>query len=328
MHHVLVTAPAGSSAATSCAGCGTRASPASAPSTSSRMDEWYQRFDDVENLDADLSSSSTPAGTPPRASTRSSTSPPTWAGWASSRTTRPLCMLSVLDHTHMLVAAREAGVERFFYSSSACVYAAEQADVARGRAAARRPTPTRPCPRTATAGRSCSASGCAATSARTSASRPGSPATTTSTGPTAPATAAGRRRPPPSAARSPPAELTGDHTIEIWGDGEQTRSFTYIDDCLEGTLRITASDVREPLNLGSDELVTINQLVDIVEGIAGVDARAPLQARRPPGRARPQQRQHPASATRWAGRRRSPSRTAWPPPTRGSTTKSRRTSRD
>ena len=64
--------------------------------------------------------------------------------------------------------------------------------------------------------------------------------------------------------------ISGDHTIEIWGDGKQTRSFTYIDDCLEGTRLITASDVTEPLNLGSDELVTINQLVDIVERIAGV----------------------------------------------------------
>ena len=58
--------------------------------------------------------------------------------------------------------------------------------------------------------------------------------------------------------------------MEIWGDGEQTRSFTYIDDCLIGTSAIMASDVREPLNLGSSELVTINQLVDIVEQIAGI----------------------------------------------------------
>ena len=60
------------------------------------------------------------------------------------------------------------------------------------------------------------------------------------------------------------------HRIEIWGDGEQTRSFMYIDDCLEGTLRIAASDVVEPLNLGSSELVSINQLVSVVEEIAGI----------------------------------------------------------
>jgi nucleoside-diphosphate-sugar epimerase len=59
-------------------------------------------------------------------------------------------------------------------------------------------------------------------------------------------------------------------TIEIWGDGKQTRSFMYIDDCIEGILKITHSDVLEPLNLGSDELTTINGLVDMVEEIAGV----------------------------------------------------------
>jgi GDP-D-mannose 3', 5'-epimerase len=66
------------------------------------------------------------------------------------------------------------------------------------------------------------------------------------------------------------AHMTGEHEIEIWGDGEQTRSFLYIDDCLYGTRALMASDVLEPLNLGSDELVTINQLVDIVEEIAGI----------------------------------------------------------
>ena len=66
------------------------------------------------------------------------------------------------------------------------------------------------------------------------------------------------------------AKLAGRHEIEIWGTGNQTRSFMYIDDCLKGTQMILDSDVEEPLNLGSDELVTINQLVDIVEQIAGI----------------------------------------------------------
>jgi nucleoside-diphosphate-sugar epimerase len=66
------------------------------------------------------------------------------------------------------------------------------------------------------------------------------------------------------------AQLSGSGTIEIWGDGEQTRSFTYIDDCLEGTLRLMKSQFPEPLNIGSDQLVTVNQLVDIVECIADV----------------------------------------------------------
>ena len=57
--------------------------------------------------------------------------------------------------------------------------------------------------------------------------------------------------------------------IEIWGDGHQTRSFMYVDDCVEGLIRIMASDCRDALNLGTDELVTINQLVDLVADIAG-----------------------------------------------------------
>jgi GDP-D-mannose 3', 5'-epimerase len=66
------------------------------------------------------------------------------------------------------------------------------------------------------------------------------------------------------------AKLTGDPVVEIWGDGEQTRSFCYIDDCVEGICRLMESDVREPLNLGQDRMVNINQLVDIVAEIAGV----------------------------------------------------------
>jgi nucleoside-diphosphate-sugar epimerase len=66
------------------------------------------------------------------------------------------------------------------------------------------------------------------------------------------------------------AKLSGRHEIEIWGDGEQTRSFMYIDDCLLGSRKIIESDILEPINLGSAELVTINQLVQIVEEIAGI----------------------------------------------------------
>ncbi len=66
------------------------------------------------------------------------------------------------------------------------------------------------------------------------------------------------------------AKLTGDPTVEIWGDGEQTRSFCYIDDCVEGLYRLMQSDFAEPLNLGQDRMVTINQLADIIAEVAGV----------------------------------------------------------
>jgi nucleoside-diphosphate-sugar epimerase len=66
------------------------------------------------------------------------------------------------------------------------------------------------------------------------------------------------------------AKLTGNPEVEIWGDGEQTRSFCYIDDCLVGIHKLIHSDFSKPLNLGQDRMVTINQLVDIIAGIAGV----------------------------------------------------------
>ncbi len=67
------------------------------------------------------------------------------------------------------------------------------------------------------------------------------------------------------------AKLTGNPEIEIWGDGEQTRSFCYIDDCLTGIYKLMRSDYHEPLNLGQDRMVTINQLADIIAEIAGIE---------------------------------------------------------
>ena len=66
------------------------------------------------------------------------------------------------------------------------------------------------------------------------------------------------------------AKLTGKKEIEIWGTGEQTRSFMYIDDCVRGVQLVMNSDILEPINLGSSESVSINQLVDVIEEIAGV----------------------------------------------------------
>jgi nucleoside-diphosphate-sugar epimerase len=67
------------------------------------------------------------------------------------------------------------------------------------------------------------------------------------------------------------AKLTGNPVIEIWGDGEQTRSFCYIDDCVDGLYRLMQSDYNQPLNLGQDRMVTINELARIVAAIAGVE---------------------------------------------------------
>ena len=198
-----------------------------------------------------------------------------------------------------------------------------QADDCRGDPHSRRATPTRPCPRTATAGRSCSASGCAGTSARTMASTTRVARYHNVYGPHG-TFDGGREKAPAAICRKViQAKLSGRHEIEIWGDGEQTRSFMYHRRLHQRALRrIMRSHVEEPLNLGSDELVTINQLVDIVEAIAGVRLRRQYQARRAKRRPRTQQRQHADPSKDWGGRRTSRSGgRARERPTGGSTTR-------
>jgi nucleoside-diphosphate-sugar epimerase len=79
------------------------------------------------------------------------------------------------------------------------------------------------------------------------------------------------------------ATVCGTNEIEIWGNGKQTRSFMYIDDCIRGTIAIADGDVVEPLNLGSSELVSINQLVTIAEEIAGVTLKRRYKVDAPKG---------------------------------------------
>jgi nucleoside-diphosphate-sugar epimerase len=79
------------------------------------------------------------------------------------------------------------------------------------------------------------------------------------------------------------AKVTGEHEIEIWGDGHQTRSFLYIDDCLSGIDQLMHSDIEEPINLGSSELVTVNGLVGMVEEIAGIRLRRTYELDAPKG---------------------------------------------
>jgi GDP-D-mannose 3', 5'-epimerase len=182
---------------------------------------------------------------------------------------KALCMLSVLINTHLLQASTEAGVGRYFYSSSACVYAADKQQVADlhplKEADAYPAMPEdgygweklfseRMCrhfhedfPLVTRVARYHNVYGPYGTYD------------------------GGREKAPAAICRKvASAALTGKHEIEIWGDGNQTRSFTYIDDCLFGTTAIMHSDIDEPINLGSSEMVTINELVDIVEEIAGI----------------------------------------------------------
>ena len=185
-------------------------------------------------------------------------------------TNKAACMLSVLINTHMLLAAHRHGIERLFYSSSACVYNVAKQQHAETRALKESDA----YPADAEDGygweklfseRMC----------RHFSEDYGLPTRVARYhnvyGPYG--TYDGGREKAPAAICRKVAEavLSGCEEIEIWGNGEQTRSFMYIDDCIEGTMGIMQSDdFREPLNLGSDQLVTINHLVSIVEQIAGV----------------------------------------------------------
>jgi len=94
----------------------------------------------------------------------------------------------------------------------------------------------------------------------------------------------GREKAPAALSRKvAEAVLSGDLTIDVWGDGEQTRSFTHVDDAVTGTLKIMRSDVREPLNVGSNELVTINQVISLLEKFAGVTLQRAYQPDAPKG---------------------------------------------
>ena len=116
------------------------------------------------------------------------------------------------------------------------------------------------------------------------------------------------------------AKDTGTQDIAIWGDGHQTRSFMYIDDCTQGIDMIMHCDelIATPINLGSSELVSINELVTLAEEIGGDQAQAQVRPGRPQGRGRPQQRQHVHQAGPRLGAEHAAARTAWRRPTPGS----------
>jgi GDP-D-mannose 3',5'-epimerase len=232
------------------------------------LGEWYQRFPDAENLVLDLSGIEA-CRTAARGAEEVYNLAADMGGMGFIETHKAACMLSVLVSTHMLQAAADAGVRRFFYSSSACVYAAgrqQQANVT-----ALREEDAYPAMPEDGYGweklfseRMCrhfrEDFGLETRIARYH----------NVYGPHG-TWQGGREKAPAAICRKViEAKLSGRHDIEIWGDGEQTRSFMFIDDCIHGTRRIMEGSFTDPLNLGSDELVSINQLVDIVEQIAGI----------------------------------------------------------
>jgi nucleoside-diphosphate-sugar epimerase len=195
---------------------------------------------------------------------------------------KALCMLTVLISTHMLVAAREAGVKRFFYSSSACVYNGDkQKDYEVVPLKEEDAYPAMPEDgygwEKLFTERMCrhfrEDFGLETRVARFH--NVYGPLGTWN---------GGREKAPAAISRKVlEAKHSGRHQIEIWGDGHQTRSFMYIDDCTKGIVDLFESDILEPLNLGSSELVTINQLVDIAEEIAGVKLKRNYDLTAPKG---------------------------------------------
>jgi nucleoside-diphosphate-sugar epimerase len=195
---------------------------------------------------------------------------------------KALCMLSVLINTHLLTAARDNDVERYFYSSSACVYNQEKQDspdvvplkeedaypaLAEDGYGWEKLFSERMCRHfredfgiTTRIARYHNVYGPYGTYD------------------------GGREKAPAALTRKViEAEFSGDHEMVIWGNGEQTRSFMFIDDCVKGTQMIMHADIEEPINLGSNELVTINGLVDIIEDIAGIKLDREYDLTKPKG---------------------------------------------
>jgi GDP-D-mannose 3', 5'-epimerase len=178
------------------------------------------------------------------------------------------CMISVLINTHLLLAARDCGIDRFFYASSACVYNGEK-----------QTDPDNPGLKEADAYPALAEDGYGwekLFSERMCRHFREDFGLTTRVarfhnvyGPFG-TYDGGREKAPAAICRKViEAGITGEKEIVIWGDGHQTRSFMYIDDCIKGIQDIMYSNIEEPLNLGSSEMVSINELVDIVEDIAG-----------------------------------------------------------
>jgi len=230
--------------------------------------EWYQVTSEAENLQLDLSDID--ACRKAVAGARSVYNlAADMGGMGFIENNKALCMLTVLESTHMLVAARDEEVEPFFYSSSACVYAADkQTDP---HVTALKESDAYPAMPEDGYGweklfteRMC----------RHFLEDFGLPTRVARYhnvyGPEG-TYKGGREKAPAAICRKVAvAKLTGEEVIPIWGDGEQTRSFMYVDDCLHGTQLVAKGDSADPVNVGSAELVSINELVSIVEDIAGI----------------------------------------------------------
>jgi len=243
--------------------------------------QWYQRFPEAENLTLNLED---------KDACVQAVNGTDWiynlaadmGGMGFIELNKGLCMLSVLINTHMLMAARHCGATRLFYSSSACVYAGyKQKETDNPGLKEEDAYPADPEDgygwEKLFSERMCrhfmEDFGLQTRVARYH--NVYGPHGTFD---------GGREKAPAAICRKViAAQLGGAKEIEIWGDGLQTRSFQYIDDCLHGTQSIMESGIIEPINLGSAEMVSINQLVDLVEDIAGIKLKRSYKLDAPKG---------------------------------------------
>ena len=245
------------------------------------LDEWYQRFDDVENLSLDLNLLGN-CNAAAEGADEIYNLAANMGGMGFIENNKALCMLSVLINTHMLQAALHHGCQKFFYSSSACVYNADKQTTFEAPSLKEEDAyPAQPEDgygwEKLFSERMCrhfrEDFGLFTRVARFH----------NVYGPWG-TWFGGREKAPAAICRKViEAKLKGIHEIEIWGSGEQTRSFMYADDCIKGIKLITDSDILEPINLGSTEAVTINRLADIVEEIAGIKLKRNYDLSAPKG---------------------------------------------
>lgn len=245
------------------------------------FDEWYQLFNDVQNLSLDLNLKENCEVAAKDAHDIYNFAA-NMGGMGFIEHNKALCMLSVLINTHMLQAAKKHGVQRYFYSSSACVYNGDKQKNFEAPSLKEEDA----YPALAEDGygweklfseRMCrhfrEDFGLYTRVARFH----------NVYGPWG-TWYGGREKAPAAICRKViEAKVSGRHEIQIWGSGNQTRSFMFIDDCIRGIDLILNSDILEPINLGSNEAVTINQLVDLTEEIAGVKLKRKYDLSAPKG---------------------------------------------
>jgi len=233
------------------------------------IDQWWQEHPDVENwADTDLMGADAC-----RRATKGVDQVFNLAadmgGMGFIENNKAACMLSVLISTNLLQAAVDNDVERLFYASSACVYAAEhQTDP---NVTALKESDAYPAmPEDGYGWEKLFSERMARHFREDYGIQTRIARYHNVYGPNGSWT--GGREKAPAALSRKVAEcvVSGRHEVEVWGDGEQTRSFMFVDDCVRGTRMLTDSDVTDPINIGSSELVSINGLIDIISDIAGI----------------------------------------------------------